>query len=790
MATHVIDESEHKLSGALKRLQKALLMGISVAVALPASGAHAQTVIDNTYPGPFPLLVGDGETLTITSDGSVIGDYLAAEPGVQLNSGAQGTINNAGTINGTFGIYDVGVGASLGLTNSGNILGAQQAIFLDGGVGIRYLDNSGTISGGGYGIILQGATDLNNLTNSGTIEGLANDGIRVEGGGDIRNLTNSGTIKGTANGVYATSGTIDNLHNLAGGQILGEGGATYGVAALAISNSSNAGRISGEGTSLLTLSAAGINNFTNTGEIGGGTFGINASNNGNISNFYNHGLIHGNYGIVAVQTIYGLINTGTIRANKSVGADAAIFITLGDLIGLDNAGLIENNDSAAADKYAIQLNAGKIVGLVNSGTIQASNSGTGGGYAIEALEIDSLTNSGKIFADLDSAAIQTVMVSDTDLTLLPGSVIQGEIYVSSILSNDRLFVGQGLNLATQFSNPFSMVETYGALYTAVGAGGKDPTTIAVVDTSALAGQDNALSDLTGAISNTARDQLAITDEENNWWAKSIGGLSQINGGGPATNVNHFFGGAVTGADAIVSSNLTMGLYGGFSAGFLDVAVENGHNIDSMSYFAGGYGQFDADAFYLNFGLTAGVTNNSSNRLVANNLVLGGLETATANYNSYFVSPEVTLGTELINTGDVGFNPSLRVRYAYQQSDGYAETGTVAPLTAGPRGTQVLDARLQLAMPINNFDPGTQFKLRAGVDGRLVLANGSFDAQLLGTTTSGFNPGGMQSSVAGFVGADFSHAVSATGTIFASAEFGTGTETALRAEAEAGVKFSF
>jgi hypothetical protein len=94
------------------------------------------------------------------------------------------------------------------------------------------------------------------------------------------------------------------------------------------------------------------------------------------------------------------------------------------------------------------------------------------------------------------------------------------------------------------------------------------------------------------------------------------------------------------------------------------------------------------------------------------------------------------------------------------------------------------------MPINNLGFDNMFELRGGIDGRVVVGNGSFDAEILGKTSEGFDPGGMQSSVSGFIGADFSQAVSDTATVFASAEVGMGTETAFRADAELGVKVSF
>jgi outer membrane autotransporter protein len=346
-------------------------------------------------------------------------------------------------------------------------------------------------------------------------------------------------------------------------------------------------------------------------------------------------------------------------------------------------------------------------------------------------------------------------------------------------------------MATVFDTQIDMIESHGALMATTG--GNAPLVI-VADTSALAASAGALSDMTGAVSNVLDEQIDMNyaHEAQNWWLKGFGGLSQTRSSGPAVATNHIFGGAMVGADTVVGNGTQLGLFAGLSAGALNVAVDNGQRVDNQNFFAGAYGQFDADDFYLNFGLTGGLGTNNSERLIAYNLVEGGLHTANATYNSYFLSPEMTIGTEKMNVGDYGFKPSLRVRYSFARSDGYAEEvpGTSpGALTIGDRTSHIIDARLQMAMPVNTFGPDTKVELRAGLDGRLALGDNSFDATLLGTTQQ-FNPGGNESSVSGFVGARYSHAYTDNATIFASAELGMGTHTIIHADAEAGVKVAF
>ena len=63
-----------------------------------------------------------------------------------------------------------------------------------------------------------------------------------------------------------------------------------------------------------------------------------------------------------------------------------------------------------------------------------------------------------------------------------------------------------------------------------------------------------------------------------------------------------------------------------------------------------------------------------------------METATASYDGWYISPEATYGLHYGLGSLVGasytLTPSLNLRYLYASFGGYTESGTTAPLTVG------------------------------------------------------------------------------------------------------------
>ncbi|MCP4996434.1 MAG: autotransporter outer membrane beta-barrel domain-containing protein, partial [Gammaproteobacteria bacterium] len=281
------------------------------------------------------------------------------------------------------------------------------------------------------------------------------------------------------------------------------------------------------------------------------------------------------------------------------------------------------------------------------------------------------------------------------------------------------------------------------------------------------------------------DKMRISSPyDGSWWLKGFGGYRDLDGSGTSVDSKNRFGGAMMGFDRKGGGDTTLGLFVGLSRGELEVDY-NAQDIETTSYFAGIYGRYGDN---LSFAITGGITGHDSDRYVANNLVAGGIETAKTDYDGYFVAPEVTFSMDAIAFGSIKVKPSIRARYTYFNIDGYAESGTASNLTVEDRDGHTLDGRLQLAFPIRS-EPGLNFELRAGVDGRVATGDRDVDATLLGQALS-FSPGGEESSVSVFIGGHYIKRLSANSSLFFAAEIGSGNETSIRADVQAGINVVF
>jgi hypothetical protein len=117
-----------------------------------------------------------------------------------------------------------------------------------------------------------------------------------------------------------------------------------------------------------------------------------------------------------------------------------------------------------------------------------------------------------------------------------------------------------------------------------------------------------------------------------------------------------------------------------------------------------------------FALTAGYLQNQSDRQIANNVIVGGIETASANYGSVIFNPSITL------PGALGAaNGLFTVSYLGLYTMGYTETGATANLTVAGRMSHQLEAKVQLTSILAD-----NMALRYGVDARYrTAADSSF-----------------------------------------------------------------
>ena len=177
---------------------------------------------------------------------------------------------------------------------------------------------------------------------------------------------------------------------------------------------------------------------------------------------------------------------------------------------------------------------------------------------------------------------------------------------------------------------------------------------------------------------------------------------------------------------------------------------------------------------------------SSDRTVANNLVIGGIEHAKADYDGVFVSPSATIGTTYA-MGEATLIPSFRARYAGLFLDGYDESGSAANLSVDDRDVNVFDFRAQLAYalaskPVGNGSLHTTF--RFGADATFA-DNDNVEAVLLGTGLN-FSVSG-DDTVRGFAGVDLSWQAAGGCSFFLGAEAGYDSGDAFTLDVQGGLK---
>ena len=467
-----------------------------------------------------------------------------------------------------------------------------------------------------------------------------------------------------------------------------------------------------------------------------------------------------------------MTNSGVIAANGPSGVA---------IIGLQNAyvinsGIISANGTGGTAILVDQHNAT----LINSGTISA------GSFGIQAFGSSNLTNSGVLSGGL--AALRFVGLPDT-LTVLQGSRIIGAINlggggdtvnmraVNQNLTFDTLagatvagtvpYVVSGNRIAsidpTSFATAGRVLTDFSRSVSAI-VPAFDGATASGGGASAFAAPDSGMSRIADAsriaeafasipgLSAYASDGIAyksptaVHADGTAVWGRGFGGRHiQSADGLLMRNVTTWFGGAI-GIEKSVRPDLRLGVFVG--AGSTRNSIDpNNDATDSNLGFGGAYAHYTIGASFLRAGAQGGALHSATSRLVNNNLVPNGLETATASYNGWYVSPELTLGHRFelgtLLDSHYALTPGVQLRYLYAGFDGYTETGTTAPLTAGGRNTQNVEERAELKLTrTTQISPASRLlvNLSSGALGVQRVGGDAINATLLAQPLAFTAPG--------------------------------------------------
>ncbi|MBF0186420.1 MAG: autotransporter domain-containing protein [Magnetococcales bacterium] len=404
-----------------------------------------------------------GESVDITSSGSIAPSDAQNVPAIFASSAVIGTISNSGTITSTnnSGIKLTSSVTVGNITNSGTISSSAASIHLTATITMNgNISNTGTInSSGGFGILFGSSSALTgDITNDGTIT-TDQTGIRLATASTINgNITNNGTItvSGTSNGdgiVLLSSSTVMTGTITNTGQI----NAYWNGIALYTKATLN-GNISNSGSILASTSGfAGIDIFKTAGMTG---------------NIINTGTVTGPSGIHLdlKGTITGNIdNSGTITgtANQTDRGGIALNSSLASITGS-----IINSGTITAPQHGILLatNSSITAGITNTGSIIGSS-----GNAITAMKTSNLNgginNSGTIQGANYSISLTTGSGMDTAVTNNAGGSIAGLIRGTLDINNSgTLYLKTGTTSGSLATTGSSGASTMTGTYTQTSTG--------------------------------------------------------------------------------------------------------------------------------------------------------------------------------------------------------------------------------------------------------------------------------------------------------------------------------
>lgn len=707
--------------------------------------------VDATCTGTTTTQYGSGTetgvTVTVGSGASVaVGDAYASAiaigTGTVINSGTISTSNTDGFPMSVYGqtiatVNSGSISSSVTTGNSTDIYGETNTV-----------TNSGTISasstsGNSSAIIGTTAT----VTNSGTISATSTSGTAYGVYGDpTATVTNSGTISasgtsGTAYGVYgATTATVINSGTISASATLNYASAIYGTTATV----TNSGKISSSGTDYNTLAIDGDTTATVT-NLGS----ISASNT--VGNAYS----------VFGRTTATVTNSGSISASTTAGVTYSIY---GDTSTVTNSGTISASTTSGT---SLAIVGGTTATVINSGTISAtSTSGDATGIS-GGLGNNTLTNTGTISATTTSGTAYAIQFDSSvdSVTLGAGSKIIGAIDLGG--GGDIVnFTGGNSNLTFTSGNLTSAVLTGSTIPYAVSgyrAASVDPTSFtASVNTlqfttravsslipdfgsndneqkspPALAYAANPKeptlsSGIASVIVDTSKGNAALGNGTIAVWTRAFGGKSYDKADGTLVSISDVYYGGAVGLDRTVDATLHYGGYIGGVTATSTLGSSYGNTVTDMAV-VGGYARQAWGSTFLKAGLQAGYGSNGSTRYTNNNLLTSGVETSTASYNTWYLSPELSTGhTYSLGTvmnGDLSLTPVAQARYLYGSFGSYTESGGTDAFSVGSRSSQSVEENLSLKAS----------HLSSGIANymlRLDLTGGILASQAIGSNTIG------------------------------------------------------
>lgn len=536
----------------------------------------------------------------------------------------------------------------------------------------------------------------------------------IQSGGTLSVTGTAIVTAGTANNTITNDGTISALG----------GGAAHGIQVTPSGGTTtitNTGTITATGTGNGVRLFADNNSLTNSGTI-------NAAN-ANQDAIY----VNGNNNTVILQSgssITGRINfddgtgnvlryTTTYTCSAGGGACTSSAPTLPTIVGTLN------------DTYTIDAINGGVAGGIPSGGTLVQNDG-------QAVLVTPQTNTGTTqVVDDVIEDVSDVVQQNTGTGAAPStpdvSAIQAQIDANAARINSLEDGLSGLEHNVRLWNVHYQARK--GLPERFWKESKDNLDAAVAT---LAAAQKEIADLNAANQALEQEKQAVLSGVSSGsgyplqaWSEAYGSFRERPDHGDSVYGVSRSGGIVGGVNfPETAEGYNFGVYASLFAGNTKVGDPTTRTIDSRGAMIGGVAGKQVGDYYISGQLAVGYTDNDSSRV-------DGARVASADYDSYFISPSVTVSQSFEAYG-VQWAPSLTAGYNVSFADSYHETGGTINQSVDSKTSQSLRARalVEARFPDVAARGGTlEPALRAGVEGQTDIGSRSTDIRVLGSDVS-------------------------------------------------------
>jgi outer membrane autotransporter protein len=547
-----------------------------------------------------------------------------------------------------------------------------------------------TNAAGGYTVFIEQSTATNATSIINKAGGFVDISTLTTGGISIGQITGAGNIYLGANNL--TVGGQGANATISG--VISDG--TFPGNFFELPPKLTGGSLTKVGGGLLDLT--GANTYTGNTIVAGGALWVDGSIASPTTTVY-AGALLGGHGVIGGNVVNnGVLSPGnspgtlSINGNYTQGATGALLIEVG--------GLAPNQHDLLRVGGSARLGGALVLESLNGFKFN------GAGQALTFLSAVG-GESGR-FSSIQGASGLNGVLNGTKLVYLPNALVlestQGSVYTAvggnpGITWNDRE-TAKILDSAAsdpRAANLFSTLDkaTLGQLTRDVEL--VDPGQLAVLSNIGPALDNTLLLQVTqrfdaihgapptpGPYGPAGPDgkggkEVMPPPANNRWgfWSTGSGDFERVEDTSSSRGFNFGSGGFTLGVDYRFTDHFVAGLFGGYTNTDIDIA--NGGRINVNAGKWGLYGTYFDGGFYVNSAAEGGYTSYDNHRDA-----LGG--TARSSADGGDVSLLFAPGYNW-TMGGLTFGPTARFQYTYQSTDGFSESGSLAPMSVGSQHTE-------------------------------------------------------------------------------------------------------